>query len=264
MLQNIKRILLAILTCYIIIGSLWICQIYIRHQLHRKGLPILGYHSVVPNPEKNALYPNDPYVLSASDFEKQMQYLYVNQYHTLTLDQVYEYYMGTSTLHTPSIVLTFDDGYLNFNTIVKPILEKYNFHASAFVIGKKVHQKNTKYLHKKDLIPDKTVSYYSHSYDLHHFSSVPYHKMLEIASMQEIENDITKSSQIVDTSYYAYPYGISTKIAKKALKNKQIKLAFGFNENRHMTRQDDQYALPRYLIFGNMPMWYFKWIVEQG
>lgn len=266
-MKNIKRIVLAILVSYFIIGVLWVGKIYIVHQLHLGDLPVLGYHSVVSDEEKEKQYASNPYVMSVSTFEEQMQYLFDNQYHTLTMDEVYAYYIGDTELAPSSVVLTFDDGFKNFNTVIKPILEKYDFHATAFVIGKKVIKKdssNTKlpYLKTKDLVNDAHVSYYSHSYDLHHFAKIPYHKLIETASLEEIRNDFMQNQGIVDTTYFAYPYGVTSDNALTVLEENQTKLAFSYNQNRNMDRNDNRYMLPRYQMFSTMPMWYFTWIVE--
>ncbi|MFV0394414.1 MAG: polysaccharide deacetylase family protein [Coprobacillaceae bacterium] len=207
-MKNIKKIILAILVSYLVIGIVWIGKIYIVHQLHINDLPVLGYHSVVSDEEKEKHHHNNPYVMSISSFEEQMQYLYDNQYRTLTMDEVYSYYVGENELVKPSVVLTFDDGFQNFNTVVKPILEKYDFQATAFVIGNKVTKNNKQnallpYLQSNELNNDKYVSYYSHSYDLHHFAKIPYHKLIETSTLEEIQKilRIIKVLLILHTSH---------------------------------------------------------------
>lgn len=266
-MKNIRKIIIAILTSYIVIGCIWIGKIYVVHQIHLDGLPVLGYHSVVSDEDKQKYHASNPYVMSESDFDEQMRYLYENDYQTLTMEDVYDYYIGKTELTKPSVVLTFDDGFLNFNTVIKPILEKYNFHATSFVIGKKLTKKNKTdstlpYLRKKDLVNDAYVSYYSHSYDLHHFAKIPYHKLIETSSMEEIKQDFKNNEGLVDTTYFAYPYGVSSDNAMKVLESNDTKLAFSYNQNRNMDRNDNPYLLPRYQMFTYMPMWYFKWIVE--
>lgn len=267
-MKNIKRIILAIIVSYIAMGCLWIGKIVVVHQLHIHDLPVLGYHSVVSDDEKQQYHATNPYVMSASSFEAQMQYLSEHNYHTMTLDEVYRYYISEKELQIPSVVLTFDDGFQNFNTVVKPILQKYNFHATVFVIGHKTTKKDVPhttlpYLKTKDLVNDRYVSYYSHSYNLHRFATIPYHKIIETATLEEIRTDFNRNKDIVDATYFAYPYGVSSDYARTVLTENQTKLAFSYNQNRHMDRQDDPYMLPRYQMFSSMPMWYFTWIVEQ-
>ena len=267
-MKNSTRIFLAILCSYIVIGFLWTAKVYIIHQYYIDGLPVLGYHSVVSDEEKKQYHSRNPYVMSVSKFEQQMQYLYDNNFNTLTMEETYAYYKGVTELLTPSVVLTFDDGYENFNTIVKPILERFDFHATNFVIGHKLSKIDNPdallpYLKQDDIINDSYVSYYSHTYDLHRFSKLPYHKLVETASLDEIREDFIKSNGIIDTTYLAYPYGVSSDNIIIALEENNTKLAFSYNQMRHMSRNDNQYLLPRYQMFSAMPMWYFAWIINQ-
>ncbi|MDD8048847.1 MAG: polysaccharide deacetylase family protein [Thomasclavelia sp.] len=260
-MKKIVQIIISILIGYVIIGLGWTSQIVISHYLKVDGLPVLGYHGVVSDKEKKDVYSNNLYVLSVSTFKQQMKYLYDNNYDTLSMDEVNNYYHGAS-IKKKSVCLTFDDGCKNFNTIVKPIIKKYNFKATSFVIASKV-DKNKMYLSNSDLKNDNNVEYYSHSYNLHHFDkNNRRYKKIERISKEEIKLDFIHCNKIVSTKYFAFPYGISSNNAKEYLKSSNTKLAFGYNENRNMTRNDDQFLLPRYLIFDKIPFNYFKWIIQ--
>ena len=119
-----KKRYLIILSLFLIISCLYTT---------RDSIPVLGYHNIVKDEEKEKI--SDRYTLSQSQFMEQMQYLYDHQYQTLTLDEFYECYTTNKQFPKKSIVLTFDDGYASINTIVKPILKQFNFQASCFVIG---------------------------------------------------------------------------------------------------------------------------------
>ena len=183
------------------------------------------------------------------------------------MEEVEAYYNGELEIKENSVCLTFDDGLLSFNTIVKPILEKYDLHATCFVIAHKTEIENTSeegkytYLRKEDLIEDKYVEYYSHTYNLHH-KAEGLKKQMEVESYDFILNDFKKCEEIVSCKYFAFPYGRSSENALKVLKEMNISLAFGYNQNRNMVTGDDKYLLPRYLMFSFMPMSYFKFIVN--
>mgnify|MGYP006869306134 CR=1 FL=1 len=74
--------------------------------------------------------------------------------------------------------------------------------------------------------------------------------------------DFEKNKGLVSTDYFAFPYGVSCQNAQDYLKSSSVKLAFSYNQNRHMTCNDKQYLLPRYLMFSNMPFPLFKWWIE--
>lgn len=267
-MKAIKRVFLVILSFYLTLGLLWVGKDIIIHYQNIDGLPVLGYHGVVSDEDKEKYFADYIYCMSQSEFDKQMAYLAKHNYHTLTMDEINDYYQNRTKLPANSVALTFDDGLLNFNTVIKPILEKYNLQATCFVIGSKINKPNNnnpykhQYLRKDDLVNDNYVEYYSHSYDLHHNTKYPNTKLIETLSIEEITNDFNLNEKIVSNKYFAFPYGRTSDNANKVLKNKKVTLAFGYNQNRNMTYKDNQYLLPRYLIFANMPMVYFKWIVQ--
>ncbi|HET6462609.1 MAG TPA: polysaccharide deacetylase family protein, partial [Candidatus Krumholzibacteria bacterium] len=72
--------------------------------------------------------------VSRSGFNRQMQYLVAHGYHTVTLDDVHEWQMGRRELSAKSVVITVDDGEESAYKYIYPVLEKYNLHASLFVV----------------------------------------------------------------------------------------------------------------------------------
>lgn len=258
-LNQLKLILLSALIVLVMMGA-------VRYVRYKDGLPILGYHEVVSDQDKEMYYKNNIYVMAVSDFEEQMKYLSENHFDTLTMDEINDYYEGKKELKKKSVAITFDDGMKSFNTMVKPILEKYKLRATCFVIAHKTELKNTQekgkyaYLRKNDLVNDETVEYYSHSYDLHHKAGM-FKKQMEVESYEYILDDFRKAEKIVSTKYFAFPYGRSSDNAEKVLKKENTTLAFGYAQNRNMIRDDNKYLLPRYLMYDFLPLTIFKWIV---
>ena len=145
-MKNILKIILCVLVCYIAIGLGWMTKDIIIHENGKDGIAILGYHGVVSEQEKKENYASNPYFMSISEFEKQMKYLADNNYQCLSMEDVEAYYHGKKEVSKKAVCLTFDDGYKNFNTIVKPIIKKYNLQATNFVIGYKTKTNNPLYL----------------------------------------------------------------------------------------------------------------------
>jgi peptidoglycan/xylan/chitin deacetylase (PgdA/CDA1 family) len=92
----------------------------------RNRLRILMYHSI-----SNA--PNDRLVVTPEMFHAQMRYLAANKFQVVSLQD------GCQALRTrgdlrKKIVLTFDDGYVDFLTTAAPILKSYGFPATLFVV----------------------------------------------------------------------------------------------------------------------------------
>lgn len=96
------------------------------------GVPILMYHFIGnnPNPKDKA---RDTLSVSPDKFEAQMDYLSKNGYTPISLDTLYGIFNKQVTAPPKPIVLTFDDGYIDFYTTAFPILRRFNFHAVSFI-----------------------------------------------------------------------------------------------------------------------------------
>lgn len=71
--------------------------------------------------------------VSPENFESQIAWLAANGWTSLTLDQYADFLAGKPT-PARSIVITFDDGYLDNWVYAHPILAKYGMHAAVFVV----------------------------------------------------------------------------------------------------------------------------------
>lgn len=155
---------ISIILCILIV-SLFLIKIIIPHYVTRHGLCVLAYHGVVSDEEKRNEFKDDIYTLSVSQFEKHIKYLYDNGFTTYSMDEVYYYMNGELEISEKAVVLTFDDGYKNFNDVVKPILEKYKFKGTCFVIGKHLTDDREKFLKLEDIQNTENAEYYSHSHN---------------------------------------------------------------------------------------------------
>ncbi len=91
-------------------------------------LPILCYHSVNPK------YNEECKPLSPELFSNHLEYLN-NHYDVVSLRRVLNYLILGSPLPKNPIALTFDDGYRDNFEIVLPLLEKFNCHATFFLVS---------------------------------------------------------------------------------------------------------------------------------
>jgi peptidoglycan/xylan/chitin deacetylase (PgdA/CDA1 family) len=96
-------------------------------------VPILMYHYVDEIPP--ATGPDSPdLTVSPAQFEAEMDYLAVNGYHPVTLEEVYAAMAGRGQLPAKPVAITFDDGGRDNYTVAFPILQKHGFRATFFVI----------------------------------------------------------------------------------------------------------------------------------
>jgi peptidoglycan/xylan/chitin deacetylase (PgdA/CDA1 family) len=92
-------------------------------------VPVIMFHQVekIDNREPNWVSPEN--------FEFQMAFLKKNGFKVISLDQLVEAIKAGKKLSRKSVVLTFDDGYENNYTNAYPILKKYGYTATIFLIS---------------------------------------------------------------------------------------------------------------------------------
>lgn len=88
---------------------------------------VLTYHDLVNGKPINGSQ------LNIADFKAHMDYLYYNNYRTLSLTEFLFYYRQKN-FPPRSILLTFDDGYESFYNRAYPILKQYGFKAVIFPV----------------------------------------------------------------------------------------------------------------------------------
>lgn len=89
------------------------------------------YIRVNPNPADRMGYDLS---VTPDDFRAQMDWLAAEDWHPITLTALRGYWDG-NPLPSKPIVLTFDDGYLDFYTTVFPILREHHFPAVAYIVA---------------------------------------------------------------------------------------------------------------------------------
>jgi len=100
--------------------------IYTDVKTDELGIPVFVYHSIGNS--------NIPDSVKFSEFECHMQYLSMNNYHTINADELYNYLVYDKPIPPKSVVITFDDGRASLWTLAFPILKKYNFKAVCFLV----------------------------------------------------------------------------------------------------------------------------------
>ena len=222
--------------------------IFIIYYENRKMVPILTYHSVEPSS-------NNDLTVEVSKFERQLKMLKKLGYKTLSLDQFLCWKNGECDKPNHSVLITFDDGYLNNYEYAFKLLKEYDFNAVVFYLGINYDKENTNYMNIKDILKIKkeypNIEFASHTFNLHN---------REMKNYEAVKSDSDKMKRIIDTKYIAYPYGEYDSEYIRALKDSGYEMAFIFGpgkEHRKARLTDDNYKIPRLNISNNMPMWKF-------
>lgn len=182
-------------------------EIYIpNRETNNLGIkvPILTYHYVGGNPNPNDKARNslsvDPF-----QFEQELGWLAQNGYHTITLEDLYDNLKSGKSLPPKPIILSFDDGYIDFYYNAYPILRKYNFSAVAFIptgfIGKPAYMTWSMI---EEISRWGGVEFGSHGVN---------HKDLASLSELELVRELEESKKVLEekthhpVDFLAYPYG---------------------------------------------------------
>ncbi|WP_238492472.1 polysaccharide deacetylase family protein [Desulfotruncus alcoholivorax] len=102
------------------------------------GIPVLMYHKVSPDRRSGGLGLR----VNPEDFDWEMRYLKENGFHTVNLGDVLDYYRKGKKVPAKPVVITFDDGYEDNYKYAYPILKKYNFTATIFVVAGTIGKTN--------------------------------------------------------------------------------------------------------------------------
>lgn len=179
------------------------------------NVPILTYHYIAnnPNPKDKA---RDALSVPPDKFEAQMDYLAKNGYTPITLDTLYGIFNKQTTVPGRPIVLTFDDGYIDFYSTAFPILRRFNFHAVEFIptglIGGSYYMSWNQI---KEIQSSGLVNFEAHTVNHVNLPSLSYNNALK--QMVDSKN-ILQGQTGYPVNFIAYPYGTSNSSVQAAAK----------------------------------------------
>lgn len=215
------------------------------------GVPVLYYHSV-KNSENNEV------IIAPQKLRNQLKYIKDSGYTTLTLKELEDYLLNNIAIPEKSIVITFDDGYMDNYTNAFPILKDLNMKATIFCITFELDGEY--YLSESAIkkMSDYGIDIESHTAGHPDLTSMTYEQQLnEFVESKEALEAITEKP----VTAIAYPYGKYNDTSIKAAKDAGFKL--GFITDRGLAdRTDEPFHLNRIYVSSNYDMDTFKQILE--
>ena len=214
-----------------------------------EGIAVLLYHHIVNEKDMTEENRKNGNIISTELFTEHMKYLHDNKYYTASVEELEQYIAGKSILPEKTVVITFDDGYRSNTKYCYPILKKYGFKATIFLITGLIGEKENVIEHASwnDMKKCADVfSYSSHSHNMH--TQDKNGKSLFVTSTtSEVRRDLLLSRGAIDSRYFAYPYGQSSEGTISALRRTGYRMAFT-TEAGYVRKQANVFDLPRYAL----------------
>lgn len=206
------------------------------------GVPVLNYHQVE---EKNG----NPLTLWPDQFETQMSYLADEGYTTITIDEMMDALENGTPLPDKPVIITFDDGYADNYEYAYPILKKYGFKATIFLIYDftNAYPNYLTWDQINEMKESGLIRFESHT--------MTHANLAELTSTDELRHEIADSHDLLsdklgyDMHYIAYPGGrVNAEI-------EEITRAAGYRGGFTVhyglsTPEEGRYQMDRIPIFG--------------
>lgn len=237
---------------------------------------VLMYHHIEDKSEQ-------PHILPVQHFKRQLELLQINGFHVISMDDYINFMTKGAAIPDNAILLTFDDGYESFYTHAFPVLKKYNYPATNFVIVSSIdnrHGRAKLTWEQMREMKQAGMSFYSHTYNSHKYGTInAYGNKKPVLThclymrdkgrretggeyIRRITADLaaaeTRLRQELGNrqGILAFPYGAFNKDVHAAMKSLNIKLSFTIKKgmttraNRHALRFDagNSKQLPEDLI----------------
>ena len=219
------------------------------------SIPVLMYHSISRD--------NNRISVSVTNFKKQMKLMSLLGYKGYSLNKI------NSKTSKKKIIITFDDGYENIFTEAMPVLKKFNFSATCFIVNKKIGyfndwDKNQKNFKKKKLMNKKQINTWINngfevgSHTMNHYN-------LKYLSNDQKKYQILKPKQFFKTNYginiqsFSYPFGCYNEDCLKILK-RNYKFAVTTKRSRYNKGKFNPLEIPRVPVNSNTSI--FKYFLK--
>jgi peptidoglycan/xylan/chitin deacetylase (PgdA/CDA1 family)/GT2 family glycosyltransferase len=176
-----------------------------------RGVPILMYHAFTKNEAETGRF-----VISGESFARQMNWLHENRYRVLSVSDLAAIRRKGVLPNEKCVVLTIDDGYLDFLTVAEPILRQYGFNATIYLVTRRTGDDDTRdgrgeLNGRRTLTWDDVQKLKARGFDIGAHTMT--HAVLPELTGQEANREISGSRDdlrkhlLPEACTFAYPYG---------------------------------------------------------
>lgn len=173
---------------------------------HQVSIPVLCYH-------RFADHYKDDYAVTPAEFKRQLEIIREEGFTPITAGHLAEGLAGRVTLPAKPLVISADDGYKDFVTHAKPMLDSFGFPATFFVYANFVNSKNGVTRDQLAMLQQAGYEIGSHSTSHPHLSRYPA-EWPEARKQKALRDELVASRAKLQewsggpVSTLAYPYGL--------------------------------------------------------
>lgn len=230
------------------------------------SLIVLCYHTITdklaPLSQLGSYFNPDSlksnFTISENSFQEQIQYLHQKGYHTISLNDLSGWLEGEKGLPSKSILITFDDGDKSVYEKAYPILKKYGFVGTLFIV--------TNFLDTNNMLSTKQVMEMINngfSVGSHSVTHQSVAKLRNQPMRKEILGSKIGLEKLLNRKidYFAYPFGYFTERVEKAIEEAGYKGAFTTIPGKNK-KETNRFELRRWVVYKNTHMEDFIKLIE--
>jgi len=237
--------------------------------MNKRRLLILMYHMI----SETEISLEKRYATSPAKFRRQMSYLKYAGFTPVTPDDIHLWMTGgSSSLPEKPVVITFDDAYMDNYENALPILQKFRFPATVFVVSGYVGKTNAWDL--KHGISEKRLMGWNEIREMHsngvtigaHTTNHP--RLTEIPAENALL-EISECKFVIEKEldapvhHFAYPHGDRNESVIEMVRKAGYRTSFstksGFNN-----KETSIYELRRIEVYGTDMLWQFALKLKYG
>lgn len=231
----------------------------INIKIYSEGIIVLCYHNV--SDKGGSLY-----TITPEEFENQIKLMKEKGFTSISINDLYDYYFNGKSIPKKSVLITFDDGLKGVYEFAFPILKKYGFKGTFFVIVGRVGRVSNyvNWTNLKEMVDSGVFTIGSHTYDSHktHLSDGKYISIISKKGDEEdfesfknrVIEDLKKSKEEIEKNIkkeviaFAYPYGEYSLDTINFLKDTGF--IFGFTVIKGINlKTSSKFELKRYSVY---------------
>lgn len=224
------------------------------------GTTILMYHAFAEKDEQPHRF-----IVPRHKFSRQMQFLKLMRYRVISLEDYVEHLRSYRLPPARSVVITMDDGYRDNRTVAFPVLRRFRFPATVFLVSGSVGECNN--WDDKDKLTGRALLSWTDIEELRasgisfgaHTRTHP--RLTEIASEElgcEIHGSHADLAEVLSpsTALFAYPYGDYDEAVSEEVEAAGYAASCSVESGINMPATD-MYALRRVEVWGTDSLMHF-------